>query len=108
MRISIDPSLPIPPPNASEYDKTLTFRLSGLLRRIIQQINTVSEGGVVGTSNATTAAPTTGTWQQGDFIKNSAPTELGTAGSKYIISGWVVVAAGTPGTWEQCRWLTGN
>lgn len=55
-----------------------------------------------------TAAPTTGTYKQSDYVKNSTPTELGTAGSKYVIRGFICVADGTPGTWVQDRGLTGN
>lgn len=55
-----------------------------------------------------TAAPTGGTWTQGDFVRNAAPTELGAGGSKYVILGWSCIASGTPGTWVQCRCLTGN
>jgi hypothetical protein len=55
-----------------------------------------------------TAAPTTGTWSQGDYVKNIAPIEGGTAGSKYVIRGWICVSSGTPGTWVQDRALTGN
>jgi len=40
-----------------------------------------------------TAAPTTGTYQQGDIFYNSAPTSGG-----YI--GWVCTVGGTPGTWK--------
>jgi len=39
------------------------------------------------------AAPTTGTWRQGDIIYNSAPVSGGYAG-------WICTAAGTPGTWK--------
>lgn len=39
------------------------------------------------------ASPTTGTWQVGDIVYNSAPASAG-----YI--GWVCTAAGTPGTWR--------
>lgn len=52
--------------------------------------------------------PSTGDWNQGDTVYNEAPTELGAAGSKYIITGWKCVASGTPGTWVQMRSLTGN
>jgi hypothetical protein len=38
------------------------------------------------------AAPTTGTWVQGDYCENSAAAANG-------IAGWVNVVAGTPGTW---------
>ena len=78
------------------------------LRTHAVQINAISEGRLAGSYNAQTAAPTTGTYAQGDFIRNSAPTELGSASSKYVIFGWVCTVAGTPGTFLQCRFLTGN
>lgn len=71
-------------------------------------LNLLTDGRLAGTNNATTAAPTSGTHAQGDVVRNSAPTELGTAGSKYVVLGWVCVAGGTPGTWLQMRVLTGN
>jgi hypothetical protein len=40
-----------------------------------------------------TAAPTSGTWAQGDIVWNTAP---GAAGAP----GWVCVTGGTPGTWK--------
>ena len=40
-----------------------------------------------------TAAPTTGTWAQGDFVWNTAPS-----GATPTI-GWSCTVAGTPGTW---------
>jgi hypothetical protein len=40
-----------------------------------------------------TAAPTTGAWNVGDIVYNSAPTAGGTIG-------WVCTTAGTPGTWK--------
>jgi len=55
-----------------------------------------------------TAAPTSGDWIQGDIILNMSPTELGDAGSKYVVLGWVCIASGTPGTWVEMRCLTGN
>ena len=55
-----------------------------------------------------TMAPTTGTWTVGDKVYNSNPGQAGTAGSKYIITGWLCVTAGTPGTWLEMRSLTGN
>jgi hypothetical protein len=38
------------------------------------------------------AAPSTGTWVQGDYVENSGATSQG-------IAGWVNTVAGTPGTW---------
>ena len=77
------------------------------IREHAYQVNLLSEGRQVAVNNATTAAPTTGQWSIGDFVLNSAPSELGTAGAKYIIHGWRCTVSGTPGTWVQCRFLTG-
>lgn len=78
------------------------------LREHANQVNQMAEGRLVGTYNATSAVPTTGTYARGDFVRNSEPSELGAAGSKYVIFGWLNVAGGTPGTFVQCRFLTGN
>lgn len=61
-----------------------------------------------GTPDGAGAAPSSGFWRQGTFLRNYQPTEQGTAGSKYILVGWTCVAAGTPGTWLTVRMLTGN
>jgi len=73
-------------------------------RDIATQVNGLSEGSMAAFYTASTAAPTTGTWAEGDFVLNSAPTELGSASSKYIIHGWRYVS----GAFLQCRFLTGN
>ena len=78
------------------------------LREHATQVNNLTEGRIAAVTNATTAAPTSGPNQQGDFVRNSAPTELGSALSKYVILGWVCVVSGTPGTWVEFRGLTGN
>jgi hypothetical protein len=44
-----------------------------------------------------TAAPTTGTWQTGDFVWNSTPSQ--SVGSASAVLGWVCVSGGAPGTW---------
>ena len=77
-------------------------------KQVAQQVNALSEGRLSATYNAYTAAPTTGTWAKGDYIKNSNPAEAGMALSKYVVLGFVCTVAGTPGTWLQCRALTGN
>ena len=77
-------------------------------RQIAQQVNALSEVAISANYNAQTAAPTTGTWAKGDEIKNSDPSELGAASSKYVIRGWQCLVGGTPGTWVQMRYLTGN
>jgi len=68
-------------------------RLTDVLREVAAQINATSEGQLAGATNAQTAAPTTGTYTAGDFIRNSAPS------GATPIYGWICTASGTPGTW---------
>ena len=79
-----------------------------LYREIATQLNGLSEGRLAAKYTAYTAAPTTGTWAQGDKLPNSAPTELGFVTAKYVITDFLCVVSGTPGTWVQVRCLTGN
>lgn len=88
-----------------EYDKAV---IAQIFNAVDSQVNGLSEGSIQATHNAYTAAPTTGTYQLGDFVKNSNPSELGGAGNKYVVIGYLCVLAGTPGTWLPCRCLTGN
>ena len=106
MRLEENPPLPLNTDSA--YARDLNFTLSRLLRNIAAKVNGLADGRLSMIDNAQTAAPTTGTWAQGDFVRNSTPTEQGTAGSKYVLLGWVSVAGGTPGTFKECRVLTGN
>lgn len=98
-------------PDAKEglrYLSDLVYTLTRELTGIATQLNNLSEGRITAATNADTAPPTTGDHQVGDYVRNSAPAEVGTAGAKYVILGWVAVAAGTPGTWKECRALTGG
>lgn len=96
MRINRTPRAPVDAETARFYTD------------VARQVNQLSEGRMGASYTARTAAPTTETWAVGDQVRNSAPSELGTAGSKYVILGWVCTVAGTPGTWLQMRVLTGN
>lgn len=62
--------------------------------------------------NSATAMPTTGAYAKGDFVVNTNPSELGTAGSKYIIHGWIRMTTSSNHVlntdWFQARTLTGN
>ena len=106
MRIDTDPRLPNPGTPGAE--RNLFLRLYDLFRSIGQQLNDLSEGRISARHGAMTAAPTAGTWRQGDQVTNSTPTEAGSAGSKYVVTGWICTASGTPGTWKELRCLTGN
>ena len=77
-------------------------------RQIAQQVNALSECRAAALYQSAQSVPTSGTWAIGDFVPNSNPSELGSGGSKYVIEGWKCLASGTPGTWVQKRFLTGN
>ena len=70
-------------------------------------VNLLADGRLAGTNNATTAAPTSGAYAPGDFVRNSAPSKQGVAGSRYVLFGWICVDS-DPLTFEQCRVLTGD
>lgn len=82
--------------------------VSDSLRLVCQQLNGLSEGRIANRYNALTSIPTTGDYAQGDFVPNSAPSEAGTAGGKYIVTGWICVVGGAPGTFKEARVLTGG
>ena len=103
MKLSPDQRLP-----NNDDISSLKTRLSEIFRNLTTQLNGVSEGRLSAFHNAYTAAPTTGTWAVGDFIKKSNPTEAGIATAKYIIIGWTCTVGGSPGTWLENRTLTGN
>lgn len=96
--------------NKLPYDSRLPNDSNPLTRRlyeIFRNIASAHNNSYYWETNGT-AAPTAGTWAVGDKCRNDSPSELGTAGSKYIITGWVVVTSGTPGTWKEMRVLTGS
>lgn len=97
MKLNITPRLP-----SADHSLVREFKDHA------QQVNAMSEGRIVAAYNALTAAPTAGQFNQGDFVRNSAPTELGSPGSKYVVHGWQCVVGGTPGTFVPMRYLTGN
>lgn len=106
-RLPLDPRLPSPRDGNSELG-LLVRQLATLLRQCFGQVNALAEGRVEAATNAYTAPPTTGVAAQGDFVRNAQPVELGSPGSRYVITGWVCTASGDPGTWRECRALTGG
>ena len=82
-----------------------------LVRELMEHallVNAVAASQIAGAVNARPTVPTTGRHMQGDFIRNSAPVEAGSSGSKYVVFGWLCVASGEPGTFVPARFLTGN
>lgn len=90
-----EPRLPIPPAEASPYEHRLYAALGALFRQHADQINAVAEGMMHGFHLARTSAPTGIVMQVGDFIPKIDPSETGSTGSKYSLSGWRCVVAGT-------------
>lgn len=91
-------------PRISDNDPLLQREL----REHANQVNQLAEGRIVANYAAMSAIPTTGTYYQGDLVRNSLPVELGAAASKYVVYGWICTAGGTPGAFVDCRFLTGN
>ena len=103
MRLSLAPKL-------SDSDKVPTGfykALSKALAEIAETTNGLSEGHLVATYNAASAAPTQGNYAPGDIVRNAAPSELGSALSKYVITGWMCMSS-SPLTFVELRSLTGN
>ncbi|SOY79929.1 conserved hypothetical protein [Cupriavidus taiwanensis] len=107
MRVPTSLQLPAPKEGVP-YLQQLVSKLTSSWASMASQVNASSEGLITGATNAVTTPPTTGDHKQGDFLRNSAPAELGAVGAKYVVLGWSCVASGTPGTWKECRCLTGG
>lgn len=90
----------------------LVQNLNDIISRTNDQLNRLTEGQASAVHNKLTAAPTTGIYSSGDFVKNATPSELGSVGSKYVIEGWFCTVGGdfatTPPTFVEKRFLTGN
>mgnify|MGYP001056524642 CR=1 FL=1 len=59
-----------------------------------------------------TSIPISGSYTKGDYVENTNPSELGSAGSKYILNGWKRMTTGSThvlnADWFESRMLTGN
>ena len=86
----------------------LPTHVLNFLRATARKVNGLASGSYRDKEGQATAAPTTGTWTQGDMVWNSNPVEAGSASSKYVTLGWICTVSGTPGTWLPVRTLTGN
>jgi hypothetical protein len=98
MRISTDLRLP------QSYDAAA---LAEVLRRIVTQLNNLSDGRLNARDSGLTAPPTTGRYAVGDVVWHTSPSETTTTTGNFVVMGWVCTASGEPGTFEQMRVLTG-
>jgi hypothetical protein len=87
-------------------------RLSELFRKVHDTVNALSEYSAAARYTARTAPPTNGVYAAGDYVPNSAPAKLGTAGSRYVVKGWTRITSGSGHVlntdWVQDRALTGD
>jgi hypothetical protein len=108
MRLDEAPAFPRADQGIVGWVPSFLRSLTAHMVRVAQQVNLLTEGKISAAHAAATAAPTAGEWVQGDVVRNSAPAEAGSGGSKYVITGWVCTVSGSPGTWVETRSLTGN
>lgn len=94
MKLSTDPRLP-----QNEDVRALKQRLYEVHRDVANHINARVD-------DRAASAPTAGMFAVGDFVRNAAPSELGSAGSKYVITGWLCISS--PLTFVPLRAQTGN
>lgn len=99
----LQPDQRLPDCSQDNWPQNITTRLYEIFRGIATYCNLAGYWDGEGTT-----APTTGSWSQSDMYRNTTPSEAGSAGSKYVVIGWVCTASGTPGTWLPMRTLTGN
>lgn len=100
MKLDENPRIPTSPVEMARV-------LQLILRQMASQVNGLSTGKVQATTNAYTAAPTTGDYNIGDLVRNSAPVEAGPVAAKYVITGWICIAS-SPLAFRESRCLTGN
>jgi len=74
-------------------ENDIVSRVLGLERQVRDLLTRSSRTSARQTVDGT-AAPVTGTWTQGDQVRNIGPTAIGQP------IGWVCIADGTPGTWR--------
>jgi hypothetical protein len=74
-----------------EYDPQIWTEI---VRQLQEQVNQLTEGRASAYHGSATAAPTTGDWVIGDWVKFSNPTSGGYFGA-------VCTVSGSPGTWKS-------
>ena len=87
--------------------------VADIVRTICNQVNALSEGRIEARYSSHTAAPSGSaiSYTKGDFVWDSNPTVTGSVApgvaASYVRLGWICVAPGSPGTFQEMRVLTG-
>lgn len=106
----------IGPPRLPDFSdasiRRLVIAIDDYLTRLARKLDELSYGRIVENDSASPSPPVAGTWARGDFVRNSQPSQLGTAGSRYVVLGWSRLTNGSANTlgtdWFEARALTGN
>ena len=89
-----------------QYSKPDLFRI---LTAIDTQINNLSEGRIAAVRSGSAMPSSSAILSAiGDEVRNLNATVQGTAGSQYVVVGWICTTGGTPGVWREQRYLTGT
>jgi hypothetical protein len=94
-----------------QYDRQT---ISGIVRAICNQVNQLSEGSITARYSASASVPSGSAVSHavGDFISDSNATVRGSVApgvaAQYVRTGWVCTVAGSPGTFQEVRVLTGS
>lgn len=94
----------------TEYERQ---PINEIFRAIFTQVDSISEGRIVGRYQAQASVPT-GTavsYTKGDIVWDSNPTVTGSVApgiaASYVRIGWICTVDGSPGTFQEMRVLTG-
>ena len=109
-RLQPIPHVPKPPRDSDPYLHALHYSMSQHLRDIAEQMNKLSEGRQDAHYNEHTAAPTTGVYALGDFVRHGSAHETGSVGDKHTFAGFQCVSEGSASaaSFVEVHWSTGN
>jgi hypothetical protein len=104
------PLLPHGAPNA--WDRALVNALVDYLRQVANKLSALSTGAFSAVDNASATLPTSGEYSAGDYVAKSGPVVAGTAGSRYVVYGWLRITNGAAHVlntdWVEDRRSTGT
>ena len=106
MKLSLEYQIP------EKWDQN---QMTDVVAQISDVINLLAEGRLSATYLTASTVPTVGSYAQGDFVRNSNPSEQNSVAAglaaKYVNVGWICTSpttSSTAATFKECRVLTGN
>ena len=103
-------SLPDVEGQAGTYLRNLHREITEYMVKVEHQVNSLSESQLAASYGALTASPVGPIMATGDIVPKRVRSEEGTAGAKYVITGWMAKSDGSASasTILELRSLTGN